>query len=101
VHQGALGRADKLGPAVVDVLAQGRGGIEDLTVDGEVDEVFELAVAEAPADEADLQRRLLAALGEVLLVEGEAQLSIFEDEVLSRVVVSAARRFHVKRPGIG
>ena len=99
MHQRALGRADQLGPAVVDVLAERRGGVEDLAVDGEVDEVFELLLAEAPADEAELQRGLLAALGEVRLVEGEAQLSIFEDEVLARVVVSASRRFHVRSAG--
>ena len=93
MHERALGRADELGPAVVDVLAQRRGGVEDLAVDGQVDEVFELLLAEAAADEAELQRRLLAALGEVRLVEGEAELSVFEDEVLSGVVVSASRRF--------
>ena len=70
------------------------GGIDDLAIDGEVHEVFELLLAESPADEADLDRRLLAALGEVLFVEREAQLSVFEDEVLSGVVVSAARRVH-------
>ena len=42
VDQRALGRADDLGPAVVDVIAERRGGIEDLPVDGEVDEVLEL-----------------------------------------------------------
>ena len=35
----------------------------DLAVDGEVDEVFELLLAEAAADEPELERRLLAALG--------------------------------------
>ena len=48
VHERALGRADQLGPAVVDVLAQGRGGVEDLAVDGEVDEVFELLLPSRP-----------------------------------------------------
>ena len=62
----------------------------DLAVDREVDEVFELVLAQPAADEAELQRRLLAALGEVRFVEGEAQLAVFEDEVLTRVVVSAA-----------
>ena len=45
VHQRALGRPDQLGPAVVDVLAERRGGVGDLAVDGEVDEVFELLLA--------------------------------------------------------
>ena len=62
----------------------------DLAVDRQVDEVFELVCAQTPADEAEPQRRLLAALGEVRFVECEAQLSVFEDEVLARVVVSAA-----------
>ena len=75
------------------MFAERRGGVGDLAVDGEVDEVLELLLAEAPADEAELQRRLLAALGEVALVEGEAQLAVFEDEVLAGVVVSAARLF--------
>ncbi len=53
MHERALGRADELGPAVVDVLAERRGRIGDLAVDGEVDEVFELLLAEAAADEAE------------------------------------------------
>jgi hypothetical protein len=94
VHERALGGAHELGPALVDVFAQGGGGVLDVAVDGEVDEVFELVLAQAPADEAELQRGLLAALGEVGFVEGEAQLTVFENEVLTRVVVSAARLFH-------
>ena len=91
MHQRALRGSDELGPAVVDVLAERRGGIVDLAVDREVDEVFELILAQPSADEAELQRRLLAALGEVLFVECEPQLAVFEDEVLTRVVVAAAR----------
>src|SRR5919197_1482613 len=70
VHQQSVGRADQLGPAVVDVLV------------------------EADDDGAELQRRLFAALAEVALVEREAQLAVFEDEVLSGVVVAAACRIH-------
>jgi len=62
VHQRALGGPDQLGPAVVDVFPERRGGVGDLAVDGEVHEVFELLLAEAPADEAEPQRGLLAAL---------------------------------------
>ena len=40
-------------------------GSEDLAIDGEVDEIFELLFAQTPADEAELDRSLLAALGEV------------------------------------
>ena len=100
VHQRALRRADQLRPAVVDVLAQRRGRVVDLAVDGQVDEVFELVLPEPPAHEAQLQRGLLAALGEVLLVEGEAQLPVFEDEVLSRVVISAACLVHDVSAGV-
>ena len=58
----ALRGADELGPAVVDVLAQRRGGLGYLAVDREVDEIFQLLLAETPSHEADLDRRLLAAL---------------------------------------
>ena len=86
----AVGRADELGPAVVDVLAEGGGRVVDLAVDDEVHEVLELARRpRRAADEAELARRLLAALAEVALVEREAQLSVLEDEVLSGVVVAA------------
>ena len=107
MHERAVAGADELGPAVVDVLAQRRGRLLDLAVDGEVDEVLELGLVEASGDEAELQRRLLAALGEVALVEGEAQLAVLEDEVLSGVVVAAAGRIHgrarprrERRPGV-
>jgi hypothetical protein len=94
VHQRAVGRADQLGPAVVDVLAEGGCRLVDLPVDREVHEVLELRIVEAAVDEAELQRRLFAALAEVALVEREAQLAVFEDEVLSGVVVAAACRIH-------
>ena len=90
MHERAVGRADQLGPAVVDVLAERGRRIVDLAVDGEVHEVLELGVVQAAADEAELARGLLAALGEVALVEGEAKLSVLEDEVLAGVVVAAA-----------
>src|SRR4051812_3145851 len=94
VHERALSRADELGPAVVDVLAEAGGGILDLAVDGQVDEVLELDALEPGGHEAQLQRRLLDALGEVALVEGEAQLAVFQDVVLARVVVAAAGGIH-------
>src|SRR4051794_4946606 len=83
VHERALGRPDELGPAVVDVLAEGGGGVLDLAVDGQVDEVLELDALEPRGHEAELERRLLDALGEVALVEGEAQLAVFQDVVLA------------------
>src|SRR4029077_5341039 len=96
----ALGGSHQLGPALVHVLAERRRWIGDLAVDGQVDEVFELAVAESAPDEAELDGRLLTTLREVLLVEREAQLAVFENKVLARVVVTAARRFHVNWPRI-
>ncbi len=96
VHEAAVGRPHELGPAVVDVLAQLRGGVGDLAVDREVDQVLELGLAEPAADEAELHRRLLAALLEVALVEGEPELAVFEDEVLAGVVVAASLCVHAE-----
>src|SRR3712207_8037641 len=62
--EGAVGGADELGPAVVDVLAQPRGRLGDLAVDGEVDEGLALRRLERAADEPELARRLLAARSE-------------------------------------
>src|SRR6185312_15941671 len=61
-----------------------------------VHEVLELGRVEAAGDEPELERRLLTALHEVPLVEREAELSVFEDEVLAGVVVAAAGRIHDK-----
>src|SRR5262249_42806823 len=52
-------------------------------------------LAKRPADERECERCLLAPLREVVFVEGETQLAVFEDEVLSRVVVPAPRLLHV------
>src|SRR5262249_45300171 len=90
VDEAAVAGADELGPAVVDVLAEGGRRLLDLAVDAERHEVLELWVVEPPGDEAELVRGLLAALAEVALVEGEAELSVLEDEVLSAVVVASA-----------
>src|SRR5205085_12497650 len=78
VDQRAVAGPDELGPAVVDVLAQGAGRVLDLAVDGEVHEVLELRVVKPAADEAELQGSLLATLAEVALVEGEPKLTVFE-----------------------
>ena len=53
VHQRALGGADELGPAVVDVLAQRRRRIGNLAVDDEVDQVLGLVVGDRATDEAE------------------------------------------------
>src|SRR5215207_9924935 len=89
VHEGSLRGAAQLGPAVVDVLAQLGGRVLDLAVDGEVHQVLQLLVLQAVGHEAELQRRLLTALTEVALVEGEAKLPVLEYEVLARFVVPA------------
>ena len=83
VHQRPVGGPDELGPAVVHVLAERRRRVLDLAVDGEVDEVLELGRIEPPADEPELAGGLLDPLAEVGLVEGEAELAVLEDVVLS------------------
>ena len=90
VHERAIGGADELGPAVVDVLAERRGGVDDLAVDRQVDEVLELGVLERGGRRSRASGRLLDALAEVALVEGEAKLPVLEDVVLAGVVVAAA-----------
>jgi hypothetical protein len=67
------------------VLAQAGRGVLDLAVDGQVDQVLQLGALEPAADEAQLQRGLLDALGEVTLVEREAQVSVLQDVVLAGV----------------
>src|SRR3954451_17839611 len=90
VHEGSLRGAAQLGPAVVDVLAQLGGRVLGIAVDGDVDQILQLLVLQAVGYQAELQRRLLAALTEVALVEGEAKLSVLEYEVLARFVVASA-----------
>ena len=98
--QDATGSASAAGAALAGfalgsgVLAQRGRGVLDLAVDAEVHEVLELGAAEAAADEAELARGLLHALGEVALVEREAQLSVLQDVVLAGVVVSASNLIH-------
>ena len=65
----------------------------DLAVDGQVDEILQLGLVEPAGDEAELQGRLLAALAEVTLVERESEFSVFQDEVVPGVVITAARNF--------
>ena len=90
MHEAAVGGADELGPVRVDVLAQGRGGLADLAVHGQLEQVVELLVLEPLVDEVELHRGLFDALGEVLLVEGEAELAVLEDVVGARFVISSA-----------
>jgi hypothetical protein len=90
VHQRALRRSDQLGPAVVYVLAQARRRVGDLAVDDQVDQILGLVVLDPATEESESSRRLLAALPEVMLVEGEPELSVFEHEVFPRTVVGTA-----------
>ena len=61
-----------------------------LAVHGQVHEVLALVVAERPVDEPELRGGLLDTLGEVALVEREAQLSVLEHVVRTGLVVSSA-----------
>src|SRR4051812_9247341 len=107
MHERPVRRPHELRPAVVDVLAELRARIGDLPVARQVDQVLELALAEAPAYEPELHRRLLAALGEVTLVEREAKFAVLQDEVVAGVVVAAFACLHgwsasnAGRPGEG
>ena len=90
VHEAAVGGPDELGPVLVDVLAERRGRLADLAVDGELEQVVELVALEPAVDEVKLHRGLLDPLSEVMLVEGEAQLPVLEDVVGSRLVIPSA-----------
>jgi hypothetical protein len=78
------------------VLAECGVGVVHLAVDSQVHEVLALVVSQCAPDEAELDRRLLDALGEVTLVEGEPKLPIFEDVVGARLVIAASRRIHAE-----
>ena len=71
------------------MLAQVGGRLDHLAVHGQVHQVLALLGRRAARDEAELDRRLLHALGEVALVEGEAQLAVLEHVVGARLVVAA------------
>ncbi len=90
MDQGAVGGTDQLWPAVVDVLAEAGGRVGDLAVDDEVDQVLGLVLLDRVADEPEPASRLLAALAEVTLVEGEPEIAVLEDEILSGAVVAAS-----------
>src|SRR4029077_13787413 len=94
------GGTDQVLPVLVDVLAEGGAGLGDLAADREVEQVVELLLAQALADEGQLHRGLLDPLGEVLLVEREAELSVLQDVVGARLVIPSASRllFHELKP---
>jgi hypothetical protein len=92
VDEAAVGGADQVLPVLVDVLAETGGGLGDLAADGEVEEIVDLLPAEALVDEAELDRGLFDPLGEVLLVEREAELSVLEHVVGARLVIPSAGR---------
>src|SRR5436190_1048989 len=87
VHQRTLRGPDQLRPAIVDVLAEWRSRIGHFAVDDKAHEVLGPVILDWPPQETDLARRLLASFTEISLIEGEAQLPIFKDEVLSGAVV--------------
>src|SRR5436305_3219018 len=90
MHERALRRPHELRPAIVDMLAECRGGVRHLSVYDEVDEVFGLVFRNRAADEPNFPRSVLAALAEITLIEGEAQVAVFEHEVFARAVVPAS-----------
>src|SRR5580704_18514608 len=55
----AIGRPDEVGPAVVDVIAERRGGFGDLAVHDEIDQILALVVVDRAADESELAGGLL------------------------------------------
>ena len=75
------------------MLAEAARGLGDLAGDREVEEVVDLLPGQPLVDEGKLDGGLLDALGEVLLVEGEAELAVLEHVVGARLVVTSARRF--------
>jgi hypothetical protein len=72
------------------VLAERGGGIGDLAVDDEVDQILGLVLVDRALEEAELARGLLAALAEVAFVEREPQLAVFEHEVFAGAVIPAS-----------
>ena len=81
VDEALVGRADELGPVLVDVLAEGGGRLADLAVHRELEQVVQLVAREPVLDEVELHGRLFDPLGKVLFVEGEAELAVLEDVV--------------------
>src|SRR6201989_3216994 len=90
VDEAAVGGTDEVLPVLVDVLAEGGAGLGDLAADREVEQVVELLLAQPLADEGQLHRGLLDPLGEVLLVEREAELSVLQHVVGARLVIPSA-----------
>ncbi len=72
------------------VRAEGRGGLADLAVDGQLEQVEQLLGLETVIHEVELHRGLLDPLGEVLLVEREAKLAVLEHVVRAGFVITPA-----------
>jgi hypothetical protein len=90
VHEALVRGADEVVPVVIDVLAQRGAGLADLAVDGQLQQILQLVLVESLADEVELDRGLFNSLGEVALVEREAELPVLEHVVRARFVVSSA-----------
>src|SRR3954453_11921016 len=58
MDQAATGGPHQLGPVLVDVLTQGGGGLPDLAIHRELEEVDELVAPKALVDEVELDRGL-------------------------------------------
>ena len=48
MHEAAVGRPDQLRPVLVDVLSEGGGGLEDLAVYRQLEQIVELLGLQAP-----------------------------------------------------
>src|ERR1700744_3988222 len=72
------------------MFAEGGRRVGDLAVDDEVDQVLGLVLLDRSGEETELASGLLATLPEATFVERESQLSILEDEVVTRAVITSA-----------
>src|ERR1700760_2081811 len=101
VDEAAVGGTDEVLPVLVDVFPEGGAGLGDLAADREVEEVVDLLLAQSLVDEGELHRGLLDPLGEILLVEREAELSVLQYVIGARLVIPSAGRFliHELKPG--
>jgi hypothetical protein len=90
VDEALVRGADEVIPVLVHVLAEAGAGFADLAVHRQLQEVLELMLVEPLVNEVELHRRLLDPLGEVALVEREAELPVLEHVIGARFVISSA-----------
>ena len=87
MNKASVRRADELRPVLVDVLAERRAGVGDLSVHRKLEQVVQFFGSEAVIDEVELYGCLLDTLSEVFLVEREAELAVLEHVVRTGLVV--------------